>query len=330
MKTLLHPIDHLIENNQRLEDIKRFGTQAMSYSALQEGIKAFRHPHFQGFIAYSTVWGVDYVLSDPITAEEDRLKATILFLEKHAKAVFCQISRQYATLLSFLKFRINGFGIENIIRLPDFTVKWNNRKCLKSYISKLCKQGYFVFEYEADPNEVLAINEEWLNKKQNKKELRFMARPFIGTGDKNVRYFYLVQNKRLIGFCTFDPIYLKDRGGKVESYTLQHLRVANDALLGSQDFLILNALFQFKEEKMEKVSLGLAPLYQRNNDKCVFSSFAEQVFKIIYKFNLFYNYRTIGEHKDHYKAHKEQTFIAAKEYFSVRQLCGLLKVNNLI
>ncbi len=330
MDTLLRPIDHLTENDQRLEDIKRFGTKAMAYSALQDGVNAFRHPQFQGFIAYSTVWGVDYVLSDPITAQEDMLKATILFLERSPKAVFCQISSQYATLLSFMKFRINAFGIENIIHLPDFTVKWNNRKCLKSYLSKLGKQGYSVLEYEADINNINAINEEWLNKKYNKKELRFMARPFIGIGERDVRYFYLVQNKRLIGFCTFDPIYSKDGEGKVQSYTLQHLRVANDAPLGSQDFLILNAIFRFQEQGFEKISLGLAPLCQRSNDKFSYSQFAEDIFKIVYGCNCFYNYRTIGEHKDHYKARQEQTFIAVKERFTLRQLCGLLKINNLI
>ncbi len=120
------------------------------------------------------------------------------------------------------------------------------------------------------------------------------------------------------------------QNGKVESYTLQHLRVANDAPLGSQDFLILNALHQFKDEKIERVSLGLAPLYQRSNDKFAYSKFAEQIFKTIYRFNCFYNYRTISEHKDHYKAHQEQTFIAVKESFTLRQLFGLLKINNLI
>ncbi len=323
-------IDQNDLKDQRLENIKRYGTQAMAYSALQDGIKVFRHPHFNGFIAYSSIWGIDYVLSDPITPKEDMLRATMLFLERNPRAVFCQISQIFASLLSFMGFKINGLGVENIIDLSNFAVKWNNRKCLKSYLSKLGGQGYFVSEYEVDSKEVEDINNEWLSNKQNTKELKFMARPFVGSGQKDVRYFYLLKDERLVGFSTFDPIYSKSNDGKIESYTLQHLRVSNEAPLGSQDFLIVNALFHFKEEGLKKISLGLAPLYQRSQECFEFSKFAENIFKIIYRTSLFYNYRTLGQHKDHYKAQKEQTFVAARNGFTLKQLCGLLKINNLI
>jgi len=302
----------------------------MSFSAIQDGIKEFRHPSFKGFIPFSTVWGVDYVLADPLTPKNEMLKATILFLEKHKNAVFCQITQDYATLLNHLNFTINGFGVEHIVELKDFQVTWKKRKCLKSYLSKLNNQQYFVFEYDANTEEVSSINRQWINGKKGCRELKFLARPFVGAGEKGVRYLYMVKDKQLIGFCTFDPIYSNQNNGEISSYTLQHLRVANDAPLGSQDFLILNALFQFKEEGFQRISLGLAPLCRRNNEDFEYSRFAEKIFQMIYRTNLFYNYRTIGEHKDHYKAEKESIYLAVNESFTFRQLFGVLKVNNLI
>lgn len=318
------------QSQRKLRNISRFGTQSMAYSSMQEGIKEFRHPSFKGFIAYSSAWGVDYVLSDPITPVDDHLKATLLFLEHHKNAVFCQISHAYALKLSYLKFVINGFGVENIVELTDFKVGWRKRKCLKSYLSKLEKQGYYVFEYKLDYKKIQEINEEWLKGKQNSKELRFMARPFKNIDESDVRYFYLIKENKIIGFCSFDPVFSFKNDGQIRSYSLQHLRVADEAPLGSQDFLILNALFQFKEEGFEEISLGLAPLYKRVNSCFKSSKLASGIFSLIYKTNIFYSFKTIGQHKDHYKARQDQTFVASRNQFTLKQLCGLLKINNLI
>lgn len=315
---------------RRFTDIQNYGSQCMAYSALQEDVKEFRHAFFDGFIAYKTVWGVDYVLSDPITPEVNFLTATFLFLEKHPNAVFCQISRKYAMYLSYLKFRINAFGVENVVGLDVFKVSWKQRKCLKSYLSKLEKQHFYVFECAPDIQKIAAINDQWLNTKANGKELTFMARPFVGINDPDVRYFYLIKDKSVIGFCSFDPIYGNTHNTEITSYTLQHLRVYNDAPLGSQDYLILNALFQFQDERFSDISLGLAPLYKRKNDDFLQSDFAEIIFSFMYKTNAFYNYKTIGQHKDHYKASQIQTYVATPRAFSLKQLCGLLKVNQLI
>lgn len=329
-KAVLYRSVENLQNQRILRNIRAFGTNSMSYSALQDGIKEFRHPSFKGFIPYTTAWGVDYVLSDPIAPKGEMLKATIVFLEKHKNALFCQISHDYAALLSQLNFKINGLGVEHTVNLEDFKVTWKKRKCLKSYLSKLNKQKYLVFEFDADPKKVWEINEQWLNGKQASKELKFMARPFTSVKEEDVRTFYLIKDKEVLGFCTFDPIYSDKNNGEISSYTLQHLRVANDAPLGSQDFLILNALFQFKEEGFKEVSLGLAPLYKRDHAEFKYSKFAEKIFQMIYQADLFYNYRTIGEHKDHYKADKKQTYLAVNKSFTLRQLFGLLKVNNLI
>ncbi len=322
--------DAELKINRRLNDIRRFGHQAMSYSALQDGIKEFRHPDFDGFIAYYPVWGVNYVLSDPITAAKDYLKSTLLFCHQSPRTVFCQISHAYAVLLSGLNFKVNAFGVEHVIDCQRFQVSWKDKKCLKSWLSKLSRQDFHVFEYDPDIEQIKRVNQEWLSGKQNSRELKFLARPFVNHAEKDVRYFYLIKNKRIMGFCSFDPIYSHENNQEIDSYTLQHLRVANDAPLGSQDYLILNSLFQFKDEGVKQVSLGLAPLVDRKNCEFQYSRWAEWVFQFFYRWNIFYHYRTIGEHKGHYKADRNQTYIATNQEFTVRKLCGLLKVNNLI
>ncbi len=86
----LNKSKYQLQSSRRLRNIKKYGDQSMSYSAMQDEIKEFRHPSFKGFIAYKTVWGVNYVLSDPITPHEEYAKATILFMEQKKQVVFCQ------------------------------------------------------------------------------------------------------------------------------------------------------------------------------------------------------------------------------------------------
>jgi lysylphosphatidylglycerol synthetase-like protein (DUF2156 family) len=315
---------------RRLADIRTYGIHSMAYSAMQPEIKIYRDSSFEGFIPYMSVWGIDYVLSDPITPIEQYEIATLSFLEFSKSSVFCQISYNYAKLLSNLGYKVNGFGIENFIDVQKFKVGWRDKKCLKSYLSKLDKQGHHAFEMNPKINQINEINDQWISSKQQSKELKFMARPFVGINEKDVRSFYLIQNNQILGFCTFDPIYSDDYSGKVSSYTLQHLRVADRAPLGSQDFLILNALSQFKLEGIKEISLGLSPLYKRKNSDLRSSKLVDMVFSMIYSTNAFYNYRTIGQHKDHYKANQTQTFVAFSGHINIGALCGLLKVNNLI
>ena len=328
----VQPSDTIYSDNlkRKFEDIKKFGIQSLSYSALQDGIREFRNPAFEGFIPYISAWGIDYVLSDPITPQEDFKAATLLFLNHSKDAVFCQISDTYAQRLTALNLTINGLGVEHVVNLDEFEVTWKKRKRLKSYLSSLSKQDFYVFENHATLNEVNKINEEWLKIKNKGRELRFMARPFVSLSEEDVRCFYLIKDKKILGFCSFDPIYSHHKDQKISSYGLQHLRVCQQAPSGAQDFLLLNAISQFKDEGFKRISLGISPLYQRENDHFNHSRFAEGIFSFLYRTSLLYNYRSMGEHKEQYKVQKNQTYLATKSNFSLRKLCGLLKVNNLI
>jgi len=319
-----------ILKDQRFKDIQQYGVTSMAYSALQEGIQEFRHSAFRGFIPYFSLWGIDYVLSDPITPPEDFMGATLLFLNKSQGTVFCQISASFAQTLSLLNFKINGLGVEHVIDLDDFEVTWKKRKRLKSYLSSFSKQDFNVVEDKFDLSKIKEINEQWLKSKSNGRELRFMARPFIDLSEKDVRNFFLEKDDQLLGFVTFDPVYSTQMDQQIESYALQHLRVSELAPSGSQDFLILKALEQFKREGLRKISLGISPLYQRDNEHFKYSRMTEYVFSFFYRMNLFYSYQRMGEHKEQYKVGKNPVYLAMRDEFLLRKLGGLLKVNNLI
>lgn len=318
------------EYDRRLRDIRAYGSQAMSYSALQEGMREFRHPAFRGFIPYRTVWGVDYVLSNPVTPSRQYLIATLLFLEHRRRVVFCQVTRNYAAMLSGLGLQVSPFGVEHTIPLRDFTVSRKKRRSLKRFCSRLANLKYYVFEDAGLERDADRISREWLACKQNSRELRFLARPFAGTGESGVRTFYLIKDKRLLGFCTFDPIYANEGDGEPVSYVLQHHRLVSDSPNGAGDYLLVNSLQQFRDEGIQEVSLGLAPLYERRDEYFIVPRFVRRVFDWLSGTTFLYHFNDLGQHKDRYHGVKRQTYIAAYRRFTVRNLVGVLKVNNVI
>jgi len=315
---------------RRFEEIKLYGQQSMAYSCLQEGIEEFRHPSFKGFIPYMKAWGIKYVLSNPITPAAEYLKATLLFLKANKQTVFCQINHQYAVLLNCLGLEVNSFGVEHFINLDHFTVSWKERRGLKRFLSKLSHEKYYVTESIGNVQEVQPISRDWLKNKQNSKELKFLARPFAGVAEAGTRTFYLLKDKKLIGFCTFDPVYGQDDHGSPSSYVLQHLRLFPDSPNGAGDFLLVNSLLLLKEDQIPRVSLGLSPLYKREKTELNESWTTERMFTIFFKTNFLYHFQSVGEHKDRYRGITRQTYVAANKKFTLRNLLGLLKVNRLI
>lgn len=323
------PIDNLLFE-RRLRNIKRFGSQTMSYSALQQGIREFRHQSFKGFVPYMSVWGVDYVLSNPVAPVSHYATAIQEFRRNHPNAVYCQVDATMARLLQANDFKVNAFGVEHWLNLKDFRINWKERRGIKRFVSRLSNLGYSVFEHPDFQSQTFEISREWLETKQNSREFRFLARPYAYDLGRATRTFYLIHKRKLVGFCAWDPIYTNEDSDEPTRYVMQHLRLKSNAPSGAGDFLLANCLMCLRDEGVEYASLGLAPLYMRSNDFDGYSKFAERVFEIMYATQRFYHFKNVGEHKDRYQTIKQQTYVATSGFFSPRKLAGLLKVNNLI
>ena len=143
--------------------------------------------------------------------------------------------------------------------------------------------------------------------------------------------FFLIKDKKVIGFCGFDPVYGDSKSEQPNGYALQFLRTSDEVpSSGGGDFLLTSSLLLMKSDRVGHVSLGLAPLYERDNRDFRHSAFAEVVFRQLYQSRLFYSFDTLGQHKDRYRTQKVQTYIATPRRFTFKSLFGVLKVNNLI
>jgi|GEM_PF-4923525 len=318
------------ELKKRLEDVRRLGRSSMAYSSLQDDLEEFRHPDFKGFLAFRRVWGRAYILSNPVTDPKDYQKATDLFCRKFPFSVVCQASQDYAKILEEKGFYVTGFGVENILNLKNFQVSWQVRSNLKRILSRLSNKGLKVEEATGSLRQLAEINASWLGIKQNKKEFRFLARPFVCNEEQDVRFFILKDSTAVLGFCSWDPIYSPEGNGKVSSYVLQHLRVNPQAPRGAADFLIINILLLFQGQGYDKISLGLSPLYERAAPSKKNNFIIELFLNMFSSGSRFYRFKTVGEHKDRYHPEKEHTYLAYSKRADIIGHFGLLRVNGFI
>jgi lysylphosphatidylglycerol synthetase-like protein (DUF2156 family) len=314
----------------RLRDVRRFGSFSMAYSTLQDGLQEFHHPDFEGFIAFKKVWGKAVVLSNPVTALDDYGKSTDLFVQAHPRLVICQATREYADVLNTKGFYVTGFGVDNILDMDSFEVSHKIRPNLHRFFTRIKNMDFKVLEAKGDLNVLHEINQDWLRIKQNKLEFSFLARPFVSNEEQDVRIFILQKDNKTLGFCTFDPIYSRSQDGSINAYVLQHLRVFSGNPRGATHFLLISALRQLQSEKIERVSLGLSLLHERNEALSKPNVFVEFLLNNFYEKSNLYKCKTIAEHKNRFHPQKEHTFLAMSGRGDIISNFCVIKANGLI
>ena len=301
----------------------------MAYSTLQDSLEVFENPEFEGFIAYQNIIGRTFVLSNPLTKPSDYEKATRLFLKQYPAVIVCQASVEYAKVLRRLGFYVTGFGCDNILSMDEFEVSRRIRPNLHRFYTRIRNLGFSVVEDSGEFERLKEINKEWLEKKQNKREFRFLARPFISNQEPDVRIFLLKNSDNIVGFCTFDPIYSSEQNGEVESYVIQHLRVGFDQPRGATDFLLISSLNMLKQDGYREISLGLSLLHQRANTMNHIDFVVEFLLNMFYHHSALYKCKTVAEHKDRYHTRKDPTYIAFRKRMDIKGIIGIVKVNGL-
>ena len=314
----------------RLRDVRRFGSFSMAYSTLQDGLQEFRHPDFEGFIAFKKVWGRAVVLSNPVTALDDYGKATDLFVQAHSRMVICQATREYADVLNTRRFYVTGFGVDNVLDMDSFEVSHKIRPNLHRFFTRIRNMDFKVIEAKGELDVLHEINRDWLRVKQNKREFSFLARPFVSNEEKDVRLFLLEKNNQTIGFCTFDPIYNRSQDGSIEEYVLQHLRVLSGKPRGATHFLLISALRILQSENIKRISLGLSLLHERKGALSKPHILVEFLLNNFYEKSNLYKCKTIADHKNRFHPHKEHTFLAVSRRGDIISNFRIIKANGLI
>lgn len=321
--------------------VERYGDQSSAYFNLQEGVKRFGIPGL-GFMSYMPVrcLGVrfNFVFANPVC--DARLRPALLraFIQRvKGRHMFVGIDHAVSEDLKKLGFRINEFGTEFKVDVASFSVAGKNKKQLRHASNLHKREELTVREQswaEVDGDRVKEISNAWRgHKTTTARELRLLTRPPVFGDEYGVRKFYCYRGDTMLGYVFFDPYY---ENGKVVGYTANILRQDLDASpAGLLDFVIIEAMKQFRAEGIRDLSLGVAPLYNVQaipGDRPLIRVTSQLLYN---RGNRFYSFRALGYHKTRYRGTETKWYMATDNSsvlsvaWSILQGTGVLSIPGL-
>jgi phosphatidylglycerol lysyltransferase len=272
-------------------------------------------------------------LANPICALDDYSKIISAFIQKYPKTFFVQTSKETASVLDKLGYKANIFGVENNISLADFSLAGKQRAKLRQWKNKCEREGVLVEERSIEQceniEEINVLSNTWLKRKGGD-GLSFLVRPFRANKEKDVRYFWAYQNKKLIGMALFDPIY---RNNRIVGYYHNIDRIVADAPHGTSATILLNAIDKFKQEGIKTVSLGMSPMFVPDGLKHEFNfnSFTRKAFRYAYEnLNFLYAFKGNLEHKKKFGVQQEPIYISSTNGTGLGEVFVMMKAIGMV
>ena len=274
------------------------------------------------------------VLADPVCSSENTLELLNQFLKKHPEPIFVQSSRFFAEVLDQEGYQVNQFGIETDLNLADFDLSGKARAKLRQWRNKCKREGVNIVEKSIEEfsnlSEIKALSKNWLDKKGGS-EYSFLVRPLEYQNEKDARFFwaYLPEDdtekkgEKLIGFAVFDPIY-KDK--KIIGYYHNIDRISESAPNGTSVSIVLHASEVFKNEGIEKISLGMSPLcLQRGlSSELNFKMSTRKAFWYAFEnLNSLYPFKGNASHKNKFNGSKVPVYISSPKGTNLWQVLVL-------
>lgn len=291
--------------------IRRYGSEALSYATLQQGMEYFVHD--LGYLAFTTAVHPVFarkpkriVLADPVCAPENLRALVTAFLKENPAAVFAVVSAHCARVLREMGFKANCVGYEPELDVQTYNTQgnWKELDMIKRARNEAKREGIEIREVDIGtvPVEQLqALSAKWMQgKKVNDREIWVYARRAVYQHEHDVRKFVAFDKEGVaVGYVFYDPMY---RDGKVFGYSANTVR-CDEARYGRLATAIhMTAIEKFKPEGIETLNLLLCPF--TNLEKGEFSDdlATRLFFQISQKFGgEIYNFKGLAFHKSKYR-----------------------------
>ncbi|URZ08405.1 bifunctional lysylphosphatidylglycerol flippase/synthetase MprF [Clostridium felsineum] len=244
--------------------VTRYGKDSLSYLTLERDKKYFFASKTEGFIAYTVIDNVAVCMGDLIYEEgtlEVLYNEFVNFAKKERLRIcFSSVSEEFSEFLKKHGFSISKYGEEAIILLNTYELKGSSTSKLRQKLSRAHKAGIKVIEYIPEKRrdydfeeKIIDISEQWLSNRDGK--LGFSLGDLNFDKPLGRRYFVAIdETEKLHAIITFLPFCCKN------GYFLDVMRRSCDSIPGVIEKSIIDGIMKMKEEGIELVSLGLAPL----------------------------------------------------------------------
>jgi phosphatidylglycerol lysyltransferase len=248
---------------------RNYGTNTISYFALEKGKSFFFSSSGKSFISYVLEGDVAVVAGDPVGPEEEMLSVISQFISFCHKqdwtAIFWQVRDVYTELYRQAGMHLLKIGEDPIITIDTFTLVGKAMANVRTNIRHAEKAGLHVVFYrgQVQDAEQLAqmeqISRAWLASKGGS-EMGFSMGRFDVHGDEEQVYALAVDaDNNVYGFVSFVPIYGRKGWG------IDLMRRKARIPVGTMELLIVRSMEYLKARGAEIVSLALAPMSNINH-----------------------------------------------------------------
>jgi len=312
------------------EDFVRYGRQSSAYFIFQKNVSCF-HGRDGGRVHYgqqkTPLGPVNIVFTNPL-CQSDGMKALLeeFLAAQRIPTLFDPVDKEAADSLRELGYSINQIGCESRIILDDFELSGHKKKQLRhaSNFGKRhqCEVKELLWQ-QVDEAQVRNISIQWLRSKGvNNRELQYATRPPVYADEWQVRKFYCMQGERILAYVFFDPYY---DNGKLAGYCANILRsIPGKECGGALDFVILEAIKQFRLEGVPELSLGVTPLQNIQKEPGERRSI-RLISKLFYEYgNSLYAFKGLAYHKSRYRPIETPWYFCTKDVSLLRAYWGIL------
>lgn len=305
MKPLIYkPIMHQHLKNKAIPIVEKFGTNPMSYLALEDDKLYFFGEKVTGVCAYTISGDVMVICGDMICRTEDQemmLSELIQFSKVNFYHIlFLNITDHFLECYQRHGFGITKYGEDAVFELESYNLKGGSVAKVRAAINHARKAGIVIKEYK--PNElrlpeiekqILEISKAWIRQK-SMPEMKFM----LGSNNLDMplsrRYFYAVNmENEILGYVVFNP-YMDGK-----SMIAEVTRRRPNAPQGVLETIIYDAFMTMKDEGVDQGNMGLSPLYNISSvDKLKWN---EVLFKYVYDhLDQIYGFKALHHAKEKY------------------------------
>jgi lysylphosphatidylglycerol synthetase-like protein (DUF2156 family) len=316
--------------------IRACGSQSNSYFALQPDCHHYLDTQ-RGFVPYVPIMlagkRVNVVPTRPL-ASKNAMSHLLEDFEQNVpgQPLYVGVDRSLARTLADRGYDTTMMGTEFSVDLASFSLRGRAMKQLRHARNLNRRCPVQVVELTADQvnwRDVADISEAWRGHKAVKqRELGLLTRPPVFDDEWGVRKFYAYINNTLAGYVFFDPWFHE---GKVQGYCANILRASPEMnQLGVLDYIILNAMEQFRNEGVSGLSLGIAPLHgvrRFPGDRAGLRRLQQWLYRYG---NRLYAFAPLAYHKTRYRGQASPWFVCAKDLSSLRIVATLLKGTGVV
>jgi len=316
-----------------LHTVKKYGQDSLSYLTLEKGNKYFISQSYEGFIAYIIVGKIAVCLGNPICAQDNLRKLTNEFKkfcqENKLKICFSSVHGEIVKILEQDGYCLAKYGEEAILDLNTYTTAGSKKVKLRQKLRRAEKFGINTIEYQPQKcrdfvleQKIIQVSEEWYADKNGK--LTFTLGEINLEQPLERRYFLAMDEDRDVqAVLVFSPFQCG------AGYFLDVMRKRKNTVPGVMEKAIIDSAWQMKEEGVQCLSLGLAPL--AGIEKKEKMNLLEKCFYFTYKhLNQNYGFKSLYDYKKKFSPSRwEERYVVHESTLSCFKVAwAMLKARN--